>query len=459
MLRKVDQTTSKTGQECYFIDGKRVCRDTGRHAVARKALESKSDDDNQTMSHAEAGEHVMQMLRTENLKIDACRAFGPFATDIRVLSKKEKDSVSDTIIAFGKLNNVGVSLKISFSPRESKSGDRNAFEREFYRRVSPSLAEYTPHTVPYIGQVSCLNFVTNLKQEREAGTNRTVGMILDAIDEGIDKESFNLEEAFMIFTIQTSGQNITNVMKSLPIDHIEHFLDEVLFQLAWTVKIFALLGIMHNDLHEGNIFVETLKSSRSISYRLGANTFVRKSRFVVYLFDYDLSSKSATRASNFEITNNSLKDYLCDEAGVCDEFTTNQDWFRILYGIRNTLLQIQQKQKNNHRIAVIEKNLVFIEDLTGSTLNHDPNSFADKEHLCQFQGSESNPCRILKTDLLTMTSPSDFINSPKYYRSVTTGFKDNRTRVFTLPSTEARKPATYRRPPKLSNGSVKTDLL
>jgi hypothetical protein len=68
---------------------------------------------------------------------------------------------------------------------------------------------------------------------------------------------------------------------------------EVLFQIIYTLLIFGQLNFIQNDLHMGNIFIETLKDPTDFYYVIKIDDVEKvvhlKSKYLVRIFDFDRS--------------------------------------------------------------------------------------------------------------------------------------------------------------------------
>jgi hypothetical protein len=416
---------------CYFIDGKRVCATKGAVAYASMQINNTPE-----ASLGEFSDHLMELLRKGTLVLDACRVKG--IEQLAFLNKASKDSASASIIGFGSLENIPVAMKISFASSE----DDNSLEveRNVYERLSPVFRECTPHVLPFVALKSCPNFRQVLEkevEEKKSDNNWGAQRLLEAVEDLVsDDENFDTSgEAHFLFTIRTSGDTLEDVVRRLEKHEVDSFVHDVLFQVAYTLTAFGRLGLMHNDLHDGNIFIETLQVPRTTYYRVGQEVFKRTSRFVAYIFDFDQASKHPFPASAVELSNSLLETDLCGRYGVCNKFTPNKDWFKFLYHLRELLKDVRSDA------------LKLVEGLMGTPAVPQPpenTEYKDESRLCVCNSGdeECESCHVLDAFFAHMRPPVELLRSVRYRNSVTTHVPRGQ-QVFRLPDTKARKPRKY----------------
>ena len=110
-----------------------------------------------------------------------------------------------------------------------------------------------------------------------------------------------------------------------------NFANDILFQIAYTLLVFKDFGLMHNDLHAGNIFVEPLATPLRLTYGIKEGVIrTREVNFFVRIFDFDRSSVTPRDGTFFE-QNTKLSSKYCKMFGQCNTFRPNADWFSILH--------------------------------------------------------------------------------------------------------------------------------
>lgn len=110
---------------------------------------------------------------------------------------------------------------------------------------------------------------------------------------------------------------ITELLKSsmtlynFLLNNINNFSDQnltndwycILIQIAYTLGCFDRIGIIHNDLHPGNIFIETLNNPVNLVYVISMGKNINKiikihTIYFVRIFDFDRSYTISSRPSN-----------------------------------------------------------------------------------------------------------------------------------------------------------------
>lgn len=109
-----------------------------------------------------------------------------------------------------------------------------------------------------------------------------------------------------------------------------------LFQIMFTLLCFQRVGLMHNDLHTGNIFLDTHPRPVSRTY-----TFVgpgKKERTVTVtsphtarIYDFDRGAKTKTSHHPKVIRNTNLDGGMCEAFGACNTFNYFFDAHAVLF--------------------------------------------------------------------------------------------------------------------------------
>ena len=102
----------------------------------------------------------------------------------------------------------------------------------------------------------------------------------------------------------------------------EGVLDEwrtVLFQLIYTLACFIEIGLSHNDMHMGNVWLERVETRQVARYAVSQDlAYVTKSPLSVRIYDFDRATKVPTRYDATLLENYTLDAYnACHDAGEC----------------------------------------------------------------------------------------------------------------------------------------------
>lgn len=108
----------------------------------------------------------------------------------------------------------------------------------------------------------------------------------------------------------------------------------ILFQTFYTLKVFSQIGLSHNDLHSGNIFVVPSKTQTKF-YQVGIDDFRRvTSVFDIMIFDFDRGSKTPTAFEPSKIENLGLSTgRVCAQFGQCNGVNERAEIFPLLASI------------------------------------------------------------------------------------------------------------------------------
>ena len=98
----------------------------------------------------------------------------------------------------------------------------------------------------------------------------------------------------------------------------------IMLQIAVACYSMALSKMVHNDLHSGNIFIETYDTEKIITYYINNSPIVIKTKFKALIYDFDRGY--CVRLGNNPI----LIPQYCKIASQCNEFIENKDIVKIL---------------------------------------------------------------------------------------------------------------------------------
>lgn len=287
---------------------------------------------------------------------------------------------------------LGVAIKFSLVSCDPKMDDSQEIEKLIYQQVIHGLItkSHTPHLLLPLGYMSCGNFqniiqsaaqnikpalkyrlynmaITQLKKdiEKKHRINAKIVRLFDKtkqedIDTMISQGHQNISEAIdkhnarMHGIVETYIKDDVKCAKNLQILIMEraqgtqlidildaHYDKEknlvlpwlvagpILFQTLYTLLCFQRVGLMHSDLHAGNVFVDAFPEPQEHTYSmlLGGDIVActLKSKYFARIFDFD-------RSFSASIKENVLLDktILCEYYGQCNEFRYFADAHAIL---------------------------------------------------------------------------------------------------------------------------------
>lgn len=288
---------------------------------------------------------------------------------LKVLQKDSR-SASQTVIALGRLSITGaeVMAKISFEHLPSPGVPRdNSLEVEYQiYRITNSLFlnDNTPHTMLMLGRLTCFNFTEEMKKSLQNDSPAHIRAIEDTLKilEKRSKRSqslYDLNKAQILLMerggcdkndcrssdSRVSGSSLFEFLSEIQQQSNpcswKYCLQPIIFQLVWTLACYRRVGIAHNDLHLGNIWIDTYPKPRTFIYTMSENvrgeqkhrTWVIKGRHVLKLFDFDRGSKRATSVDSTQLRNNKLTDAVCKRSFSCNEGNDLMDFFSSLHRI------------------------------------------------------------------------------------------------------------------------------
>jgi hypothetical protein len=367
---------------------------------------------------------ISDALINGDIKIDNCD-LSRLLYNAKYLTSKEKHSATDSILIMGKLNykmlekpknslldfedpkeyreklvkkaDNDVIVKLGFAPnREDGPGHNLIFESQLYTKVISKLPDwgYTPHVMLPITSYYCDDFMRKLQSVPDAQRNvllKEIGKIktqytrssyvraigeLDAKlqkksisqteykkqKEKLDRSKYDLDftKAQLLILERGKGENLHEWMRHNKLD--DNFLS-IMFQIMWTLEVFNRIGIRHNDIHFGNVWIDKLDKPRYFIYFLDDETYFAVPVYhVVKIFDFDRAGIWSEKFKDFD-TDEINADYLlkqlktdgtgklearyftlgkklhngdlhlrglCKDFGECNDRNTKRDAFQVL---------------------------------------------------------------------------------------------------------------------------------
>jgi hypothetical protein len=255
-------------------------------------------------------------------------------TNIKVLDIGEKSSVSDSIIIFGDIIINGVNkelaLKITFETNPSYNLFFNSLdvEQQIYTGVIENMIDnfHSPHLTSCIGRVKLCDtekfkaMLSQLSQhQRDIFINNKEKIETDDV-----YKFYDLTKANMLILSRSSGKTLFDYLINVQLD--DHNKINMLFQILYTLRCFERVGLSHNDLHVGNIFVDVIQEQERIYY-ISDNQWVKtKIKYDTKIFDFDRSSiKHPSVDRNFRLDN-----VHCREHDQCNKYSSRRDLSAIL---------------------------------------------------------------------------------------------------------------------------------
>ena len=340
-------TTATNGQVMYFLDGRRISTSKGLILAAAEQTPLKPTKGRRriqkthlkpTKEHERILDNMRMQTAFKKNKVKLCdRLGGPTLILTKILSKT---SLSDVIICFGTLFDTEVVLKISYKSLDAEDNSL-AIETGIYSKLVPRLMTYTPNLVAFVGYAACGDFIASFPRKNKF--TREIVKQTSQIPFVEDVTRYDYSKATLLVTQKAGGDTLKDwlcgaVFAAWSSQEQDLFLKDVLLQVAYTLVVFEDAGLMHNDLHHGNIFIEELQTPMEYSVQIGPEYTVRRPlHFFVRIFDFDRSAKSATKHFSGVYHNTLLSSYYCKNLGECNAFRVNVDWFTVMANIYNII--------------------------------------------------------------------------------------------------------------------------
>jgi hypothetical protein len=148
---------------------------------------------------------------------------------------------------------------------------------------------------------------------------------------------------------------------------------QIFFLLCTALYAFSLSGCVHNDLHSGNIYIETLRRPEQSIFCINDKYYSITSQYKVYIYDFD-------RCYSKQLFNNKILDNVCD-AFQCNEYYENLDIVKILcYMVRDYDLGTPRRSMADELIeCIVPSHETGIRDMINESYTKGVFSYADDE--------------------------------------------------------------------------------
>lgn len=315
---------------------------------------------------------LWRALQNGVFALKACKVNKLFASGTgRTLTDAQKASASSSIIMMGTLpvqvpGNRDVVVKLAFQPLTAKDNSLEV-ERQVYEKVTTPLLmnDNTPHTIHHVASARCDAFDKTLvklekKRDKQPAYIQTLLSAIVALGGGRRGTIFGTQS-------DVGGRGRTKMSGRTRYDRNIMYLlilergrggtfgkwyrqkqtweewQHVLFQIVYTLACFNEVGLMHNDLHSDNIWIDTIKPQR-FAYEVTPTTkFEFATKNFCKLYDFDLSSKRETTYNSARIYNTLLETDVdfCKRTGRCNRKNPKGDLFKLLWYVYHSGMRAQ----------------------------------------------------------------------------------------------------------------------
>jgi hypothetical protein len=128
------------------------------------------------------------------------------------------------------------------------------------------------------------------------------------------------EDAEIIVLEKGRGKPLESIKNSLS----PRAMLEIIFQLGYSLREMNIHGLRHNDMHLGNVWIDTI--STKVAYRTPYGTFVMAPRVKIFDFDHSAFTFTGPKVP----VNRRVTERLCPMHGECSSVNINQDFFKVV---------------------------------------------------------------------------------------------------------------------------------
>lgn len=213
----------------------------------------------------------------------------------------------------------------------------------------------------------------------------------------------------------------------------------ILFEVFYTLAVFAEIGLVHNDLHAGNVFVEQYAQPQVNCYLVNGRVYRIVSKYQARIFDFDRGAKLPTQFDSTELRNTLLsRSHYCDFFGQCQSVDERRELFTLCY-----FAYLNNKQANIYLDAFLSK-IVPIDLLSRPAAGDDNKVIPGQTlvwsgRLCACKNRQCKDCVVI--DDKRILTPKQILALPEFSNYVISPDDIGNNFVWSLPSEAANNPA------------------
>ena len=308
----------------------------------------------------------------------------------QVLAPSRQRSASETVFLLGKLAyepriadaKDDVVCKISFEPLpDRRTGDNSLLvEIDVYRTVVNDILRrrLSPHVVVYYGSWECRQFARRLEEQlayyRYGVANSTASRLL-AATRAVANVEYDVQRAHVLLLERGIGVPLVEWATTA---RTADDWRAMLWQVLYTVEVFNRIGLRHNDLHLGNVWMQQTGSGDPpmTAYVLGVNASTARDLYAVprashsaLIYDFDFAYLSSRPGV---ARNNRIDQDTCRRVGVCNRDNAKFD-------------------------AIVFLTLVYRHPSTPRDVRRTILSWIDESYLIRRWAFVGRPCRLTYT--------------------------------------------------------------
>jgi len=332
--RKLSSELCKTNPNCIYSKSDEICMP--RYTFSEKNEQVQSYEEFYFESLVKWRVGIADLIKDINIF--------DIIENISIISKS---SASKSIIITGKIKPVNLDrihskfeniiVKLSFYHDDSFN---NSLETEIaiYRNIITNLInnKHTPNLIAYLGDFNySIDAIKNVPN---------IGEHLDSINEDTEEDDDQYDTSscnILVLERSKSGYTFNDWLETHGEDGIikrsEQDILGVIFQILYTLVCFYNIGLVHNDLHFDNIFIEDMERPITMFFMRGDDKFIQlTTRYIPKIYDFDRGSIIHKGVPlNLEID----KDY-CKNYGTCNFFNAKFDSFYFITELLYNGLQL-----------------------------------------------------------------------------------------------------------------------
>lgn len=191
------------------------------------------------------------------------------------------------------------------------------YEMEMYEYITKNIIEprLSPNFMPSLGQT-----ITHIDSD----------ILLKDLKKryGYLPDNYPLKTGILLTKVFSNTDSLRNLKYTFDQDDLE----KIYFQIIYALAILEKFKIVHNDLHNGNIFIQTLEQPVKYAFVINKKRYLIDTQYIPIIYDWDYSYCEELSY------NRRMEQWFCGTKNMCSEFEAGKDLYTLLCMGRPELL-------------------------------------------------------------------------------------------------------------------------
>lgn len=272
------------------------------------------------------------------------------SSTIAIMGNLKYKTGSDTSDLVGILNGkvMPVIIKLSFKSEHPDEDNSLEIEEKVYQEIINNILQqhFSPNVVGCLASFKCDKFIELMRKKGVGSKNKPLYTEMHSQMHRIEKKNsgeYDFHDATFLVLERVQGKTLGDFLSDRKNFNEPHVIFSIIFQVLYTLIIFNILGLRHNDLHLGNIYLQMQDIVPTyFVYFITDTTYfaIPIDVAIPKIYDFDLSAiKGVVNTKiSFEDKDKEIQS-MCMNYGICNQDNPKFDAFtflKFLYDSANT---------------------------------------------------------------------------------------------------------------------------